>query len=972
MSEREQRPIGGGEMGALIRAMDWSQTPLGPVEGWSAALCTSLSTVLASPTPMALYWGPHYVHLYNDAYCPLLGTKHPAAMGLLARDMLQEIRDIVEPMLETVHHSMRPYSVEDQPLLLERRGFREECFFTWSFIPTRDEHGRYAGIVAIGSETTHQVLGTRRFQVIRELSIRAARESTQEGVFRAVEQVLAESRADVPFALLYRVEGERARRVVRMGLEDSASAAPLELTLDDRAPWPLREVVGSGQELLIKPWDSRPGPSRALLLPMALDTDGIPNAVLGVGLNPRLRLDEDYRDFLRLLSRQVAADAARARASEEERRRGERLAELDRAKTAFFSNISHEFRTPLTLMLGPLEDMLSNREKPLPDALRESLALVHRNGLRLFKLVNNLLGFARMEAGRATLTYQATDLASFTAELVSHFDSAIQRAGLRLSVDLSALSEPVWVDREAWEKVVFNLLSNALKYTFEGSIAVALRQEGAEAVLSVRDTGTGIAAQALPHIFERFHRVEGTHARGHEGSGIGLFLVRELARLHGGSVSVRSEVGEGSTFTVRLPFGSAHLPQEQVFAAVPFQETASRAAPYLEEARGWLGERTPGVLREASSTAPRGPRVLVVDDNADMRAYLTGILTPFFEVRAVRDGLQALEEARARPPDLILSDVMMPRLGGFDLLREVRATPALRAVPFILLSARAGQEASVEGLEAGADDYLVKPFGARELLARVRAHLDLAHLRHEATLAEARESSLREAVHARDDFLSVASHELKTPLAALRLQLEALERLLPPEVRARMAARFVSVRRQIQRLTNLIETMMDVSLVAAGKLRVKPQPVDLAVLVADGVAQVREELARSGCALSFQSEASLPGHLDAMRMGQLVRNLLSNALRYGPGKPVEVRLFRREGRARLEVVDHGMGVKPEDRARIFNRFERAVSARHYGGLGLGLWVSRQVVEAHGGSITVTDTPGGGATLTVELPLHASA
>jgi len=970
VSEQEKMPVGGGEMGALIRSMDWSQTTLGPIEGWSAALRTSLSTVLASPFPMALYWGPEYVHLYNDAYRPLLGTKHPAAMGKVVHDMLQEIRDVVEPMLESVHHSMRPYSVEDLPLLLERRGFMEECFFTWSFIPTRDEHGQYAGIVTMGTETTHRVLNTRRLKVIRELSIRTAHERTQEGVFRSMEQVLAENRADVPFALLYRVEGERAQRVLRTGLEDAPGS--VEPRLEDGTHWPLREVVSSGRERFIEPWDSRLGPTRALLMPMTLDTDGNLNAVLVVGLSARLPLDENHQDFLRLLSRQVAADAARAHAFEEERRRVERLVELDRTKTAFFSNISHEFRTPLTLMLGPLGDMLSNQGEPLSASQRERLALVHRNGLRLFKLVNSLLGFARMEAGRATLTYRATDLTAFTAELVSHFESAIQRAGLRLSVELPALSEPVWVDREAWEKVVFNLLSNALKYTFEGSISVALRQEGTEAVLSVRDTGTGIAAEALPHVFERFHRVEGTRARSHEGSGIGLFLVRELTRLHGGSVSAQSELGEGSTFTVRLPFGSAHLPREQVSEAAASGETASRAAPYLDEANGWLGEQTQGAVQGEASTATHRPHVLVVDDNADMRAYLTGILTPSFEVLAVGNGVLALEAIRTRPPDLILSDVMMPRLGGFGLLREVRATPALQAVPFLLVSARAGEEAAVEGLEAGADDYLIKPFSARELLARVRAHLDLAHLRHEATLAEARESNLREAVHARDDFLSVASHELKTPLAALRLQLEALERMLPSTVRASTAARFFSVRRQTQRLASLIETMLDVSLVAAGKLRMKPQPVDLAVLVADGVAQVREEMARNGCALSFKSEASLPGHLDALRMGQLVQNLLSNALRYGPGKPVEVRLLRRDGRARLEVVDHGMGVKPEDRARIFNRFERAVSVRHYGGLGLGLWVSRQVVEAHGGSITVTDTPGGGATLTVELPLHASA
>ena len=594
---------------------------------------------------------------------------------------------------------------------------------------------------------------------------------------------------------------------------------------------------------------------------------------------------------------------------------------------------------------------------------------MQRNTSRLFKLVNSLLDFSRLEAGRAHVAYQPTDLAALTSRLASHFVSAAQRAGLVLTVDCPPLSQPVFVDREAWEKIVFNLLSNALKYTFEGGITVSLREEGGQAVLRVRDTGTGIPALALPHIFERFQRVEGARARSHEGSGIGLALVRELARLHGGEASVHSVPGQGSTFSLHLPLGSSHLPHEHVSPAGEMSDVGARAAPYVEEALGWLRERDVPTAPSPES-APRA-RVLVVDDNADMRAYVTGILAPSFEVETAKDGLVALASARARPPNLILSDVMMPQLGGFGLLREVRASPSLQGVPLILLSARAGEEASVEGLKAGADDYLVKPFSARELLARVRSHLELAHTRRVAITLEAREASLEEAVHARDDFLSVASHELKTPLAALRLQLEALERTLPSEVRAGSAERLFAVRRQTQRLAGLVETMLDVSLLATGRLRLQRERGDLAALVADSVAQAREEMARHGCALLLESETGLPGDFDASRVGQLVRSLLSNAMRYGPGKPVEVRLRHKEARAVLEVVDHGIGVKPEQREHIFERFGRTESVRQYGGLGLGLWVARQVVEAHGGSLSVGDTPGGGATFRVDLPLLES-
>ncbi|EPX57205.1 GAF sensor signal transduction histidine kinase [Cystobacter fuscus DSM 2262] len=978
MSDTDTVLAGGGEMGAILRSLDWSRTPLGPVEGWPASLRTLVSTMLGSPYPIALCWGPEYVMMYNDAFRPLLGSKHPASVGVPARQALAEAWDMLEPMLEGARTTWTPCYMRDLCVFLERRGFAEECFFTWSYIPTRDETGRFVAIFTIASETTRQVLGDRRFKTIRELSIRTSLDKKEEDVFRSLEQVLAQAGADVPFALLYAVETDKARLVASTSVERGGRAAPVQLALAENAPWPLNEALRSGREVLVEDLGSRfgalpggpwPEPTtRALLLPMSLGSSGGADAVLVVGLSPRLPLDEGYRDFLQLLARQVAADAARARAYEQEKRRAEQLAELDRAKTAFFSNVSHEFRTPLTLMLGPLEDALADTEETLTSRQRERLSLVHRSGMRLFKLVNSLLDFSRLEAGRAKVAFQPTDLPAFTAELVSHFESAARRAGLLLTVDLREIAEPVWLDREAWEKVVFNLLSNALKYTFEGGITVSLRMEGAEAVLRVRDTGTGIPEQALPHIFERFQRVEGARARSHEGSGIGLALVQELVKLHGGSVHARSVLGEGSTFSVHLPLGTAHLPNERVLAEEEAGATAARAEPYVDEALGWM--RSEADSRREQPSAPTGPRarVLVVDDNADMRAYVTGLLHPTFEVVAVGDGARALALMRAHPPDIILSDVMMPRLGGFGLLREVRATESLKTVPFILLSARAGEEASVEGLEAGADDYLVKPFSARELLARVQSHLELARMRRKAAAHEAREVGLREAVHARDDFLSVASHELKTPLAALRLQLESLERTLPGEVRALVSERLFAVRRQIQRLAGLVETMLDVSLVAAGRLKLKLEPVNLAVLVADGVAQMREELARQECPLSLESEASLPGRLDVTRLGQLLRNLLSNAARYGAGKPVQVRL-RREGRhARLDVVDHGMGVKPEHQERIFNRFERAVSARHFGGLGLGLWVSRQVVEAHGGSISVTDTPGGGATFTVELPL----
>ena len=386
--------------------------------------------------------------------------------------------------------------------------------------------------------------------------------------------------------------------------------------------------------------------------------------------------------------------------------------------------------------------------------------MIYRNGLRLGKLVNTLLDFSRIEAGRMQASFEPLDLGAFTAELASVFQSAIERAGMRYEVDCPSLSAPVYIDREMWEKVVFNLLSNALKFTFDGTVSVSLREQDGQAALRIADTGVGIAAAELPRLFDRFHRIENAPSRSNEGSGIGLALVRELVGLHGGTITAESTENVGTTFTVRLPFGHGHLPEGNVVAGhagrTPWPDPIARN-PFLAEAMRWLPSDQ--IAEEAAPTAPvagiarRGAdgktapaRVLLADDNADMREYLQRLLRPGYEVTTVTDGQAALEAARANPPDILISDVMMPRLGGLQLVAALRADLRTADVPVLLLSARAGQEAAIEGLEAGADDYLVKPFSAAELLARVRANVELARVRsHHARWRAALLDSLYEA-----------------------------------------------------------------------------------------------------------------------------------------------------------------------------------------------------------------------------------
>ncbi|WP_224246926.1 hybrid sensor histidine kinase/response regulator [Hyalangium gracile] len=962
-------------MHSRVGAHDWASTPLGRVESWQPSLAVLVKTLLASRYPMVLTWGPRLIQIYNDAYSRLIGDKHPSALGEDIRVTLAEAWDTLGPLIQEVMATGRANWIPALLLLLERNGYREESYFSVSHAPAEDDAGAIAGMLAVCSEVTEQVLGERRLRLLRDLSSKASEMRTMARTCQDVAATVSEHPLDVPFALLYlrAADGRTLKLSGVVGLEAGGAASPASVSLaEEGGAWPLaRAAAGETvrvddvtRHLAVKggPWGD--AVRSALVMPIASSEQSAPLGVLVAGLSPNRALDEGYASFYALLGSQVSVALRNAQAYEEERRRAEVLAELDRAKTAFFSNVSHEFRTPLTLMLGPLEDLLATDR--LPPQAREELRLVHRNAMRLLRLVNTLLDFSRLEAGRLEASFEPTDLATFTTELASSFDSAVERAGLTLMLDCPPLPAPTYVDREMWEKIVLNLLSNALKFTFEGGIHVRLREQAGQAVLEVSDTGTGIPQADLPHLFERFYRVRGAKSRTHEGTGIGLSLVRELVRMHGGEVRVESQQGRGTTFTVSIPQGVAHLEAERIRAPRLLSSTASGVAPFLEEAARWGGSEAGDAGGREERSAPTG-RIILADDNADMRDYVRRVLSSSFEIEAFPDGQAALEAALAHPPDLVLTDVMMPGLDGFALLRALREDPRTRGLPVVMLSARAGEEAAIEGLEAGADDYLVKPFSARELRARVRSNVELARMRRELSRQEGLAVSLREAIQARDEFLSVASHELKTPLAAFRLQLDLIERQLPPESRALLSQRLGIAARQVQRLHGLVETLLDVSQISMGRLSLRLEDVDLSGLVRETVERMREELERAGSPVTLETQGPLVGRYDRLRIEQLVTNLLSNAARYGEQKPVEVQVREVGGSAVLTVKDQGIGIAPEDRSRIFERFERAVSVRKYGGFGLGLWIARQVVEAHGGRIQVDSTPGQGSAFTVELP-----
>ncbi|MVW79873.1 ATP-binding protein [Bordetella sp. 02P26C-1] len=723
-------------MAQQIRAFSWADTSIGPPDTWPERLRSALSLCLSSRFPIVLWWGPDMRMFYNDAYIPFLGPhKHPGALWKRASEAWPEIWDEIGPMLSSVYAMGEATWRSDHQFFFERALPREEVYFTFTYGPILASDGvTVEGIFCPCTETTEKILSTRRLNVLRQLSTRRLPDG---GIPAAAVNICAElstSKEDVPFAAIYSIEGEHAKMLASTGLVVSDAEA---------ISWPLQEVASSGQSMTVElsaldvqmEQGAWPEPARfARLVPLDWLPDGAVNGVMVLGVSPRRPLDEPYRDFLALVASHSASALNSAATFELESRRAQALAELDRAKTAFFSNVSHEFRTPLTLILGPVEEALENPSNPLD---RKQLHMLHRNALRLQKLVNTLLDFSRIEAGQLQACFEPVNLGRVTAEHVSAFRSAIEAAGLRLRVDCDSVE--VYVARDLYEKILLNLLSNAFKYTPRGEIAVTLRDLGTQVELCVSDTGIGIAGAEHQAIFERFHRVEGVPSRTHEGTGIGLTLVRELVKLHGGSIRVDSQPGAGSAFTVRLPKGTAHLRAEDINRAAP-PKTRNLSGPYTLEAAQWLTEdAAPIAVHEATRSRPV---VLYVDDNADMRDYLGRLLATRYEVRAATDGASALASIRKSPPDLLIADVMMPGLDGLSLLRAVRSDAVTRALPVILLSAKAGEEARVEGMEAGADDYLVKPFSARELVARVSAHLRLSRLRQE-TLRTLRANEVR-------------------------------------------------------------------------------------------------------------------------------------------------------------------------------------------------------------------------------------
>nr|CAG8454895.1 11465_t:CDS:10 [Entrophospora candida] len=819
----------------LVYSFDWSSTPLGPMEEWDPSFKMAVDICLHSVFPIAIYCG-NLKNLKFHLVCrSILKNKHPA-LGLPAKEIWTEIFDIIGPQFNEVISTSKGRFNNDMLLFLKREGYLEECYFSFTFSPIFDKHGTVCGVLNAVQETTQRVLAARRLKTLSAVGNRTTGAKSMESTCFRVMAAFQENDADLKFGMFYLIERKKpksdciqksakliattfdenlfpvenedgeftfieghstrnfpdylldTKKIVKFDrpslfnsdIGDGSNDNNKDTTNPQRS-WPLNEVLESGTHVLV----TLKNDSKAILLPVYTSFDGknAITAILICGINPRRALDQDH----------VSLSLTHGRSIEEERKQAEILADLNRQKIMFFQNISHELRTPLTLMLSPLDEAISSCPEDSP--ILSYLQLINRNARRLLKLVNILLQFSRIEAGKLDARFIETEIAKLTLDLASSFESMAKSLNLDYILDIpdqktldNQLTKKVFIDRDMYEKIVFNLCSNAFKHTWNGSVTVRV----------------GIPESDKPKLFQRFYRVESRQSRSHEGTGIGLALVKELVIRHGGDILVESKVDVGSTFKVLIPTGWDHLPQKQIYFKGDEEEEDGNALffiknennydnnfkklftekdLYLEESHQWIQKPQSFDKKENIKSYNKFDpsncldsnnnnhifnnsidvnidledkemsnkykyllafdddslklyekyKVLVVDDNNDM--------SKLFDVYTACDGFDALRtmESLPRLPDLVLSDIMMPNMNGYELLQTLRSNITTQSIPIILLSAKAGEDASIEGLEKGADDYLTKPFSARELVARVKVNIQLSFLRQQLILQQRRQ-----------------------------------------------------------------------------------------------------------------------------------------------------------------------------------------------------------------------------------------
>ena len=662
----------------------------------------------------------------------------------------------------------------------------------------------------------------------------------------------------------------------------------------------------------------------------------------------------------RILYTVILRDITQRQQAEELARRYAKTTELDRLKTEFFANVNHELRTPLALILGPIQKRLAAGGASADE--RQDLERVHRNARLLERHVNDLLDLSKLDAGRMTLDYAAVDLVRLTRGAAAYFEALAADREIRYAIETpDAL--PAEVDPRKVERVLINLLSNAFKFTpGGGTVRCAVRRQGDRATLDVEDTGPGVPPALRETIFERFQQADSRTTRQFGGTGLGLSIAKEFVGLHGGRLTVTDgQGGVGALFTVELPLRAPSGIAVRGPAADGDGEVAKQAVEQLE-------------VRAAPSSPfgsrPRAgaPLVLVVEDNVDMNTFIAQTLAPTYRTVPAFDGEDGLAQALESRPDLILCDVMMPRMSGDALLRELRHHDELDDVPIVLLTARVDEALKVLLLNAGAQDYLEKPFSPEELLAKVGRLL--ADRRRAAEALRATRQLSARLLAQKDQLLQIVSHELRTPLTTIREGVSQVAAgLLGPATPEQQ--KFLAIALNgIDRLARIINDLLDVAKIDAGRLELVREPVDL-VGIARQEARLSEPRARAK-GLRLRTDVSTPELVisaDPDKLAQVFANLLANALKFTEAGEVVLTVEDRGDQVACAVRDTGRGIAPDDLHKVFQKFYQGGRKLPGGakGTGLGLSIAKSIVELHGGKIAVTSALGVGSTFTFMLP-----
>ncbi|BBD69241.1 multi-sensor hybrid histidine kinase [Nostoc commune NIES-4072] len=956
--------IEGGEIVSLMRSLDWSQTALGYVADWPQSLRSAISILLASKAQICLFWGSELITIYNDAYRPALASKHPWALGRPAHEAWSEVWNVVEPLLKGVVATGIAFWAQDHLFFLNRHGYIEETYFDVSYDPVRDESGKVGGVFCIVSETTGRVLGDRRLQTLSLLSRETAQAKTTEAACLSAIQALATNSHDIPFAMLYQVEadGRSAKLVGTTPMEETGTIlSRVNLTQHSDA-WKIAQVYHTGEAAIVDDlttqfgalptgaWDKPP--SAAWVVPLIAGGQKQIVGLLVLGINPYQAFEGEYRKFFDLLVGNMTIAIANARAYEEERKRLEALAELDRAKTTFFNNISHEFRTPLTLMLSPLKEMLTELDGILPTKAQEKLEMVQRNGTRLLKLVNTLLDFSRIEAGRTIASYEPIDLATYTAELASIFRSAADSAGLQLIVDCPPLAEPVYVDREMWEKEErYRTLFESID---EGFCVI-------EMLFDENDTPNDYRFLEINPSFEKQAGLKDVQGK----------RIRDLVPNHDkhwfeiyGKVAITGEPVRFENRAVALQrwfdvyaFRIGQPQQRQV--AVLFKDISDA---YQQATQRQLAE---AALRESEELKQR-----ILDSSHDCIKVLT------LDGRVLylnKGGLHLLE---IDEPASFLNAEWIDLWQGED--RE-KAAAAIAAAKIGNVGQFQGYCPTAKGKAKWWDVIVTSVRNASGIIAQLlvvsrditkqkqaEAEREQLFLREQAAREQAQTAN-----RIKDEFLAVLSHELRSPLNPIL----GWSRLLRNGTlnAAKTAIALETIERNAKLQAQLIEDLLDISRILSGKLNLEMAPVNLASTIEAAIETVR--LAAEAKSIEIQRifDPNIGQILgDSARLQQVFWNLLTNAVKFSfAGGRVEIRLECRDSQAQITVSDTGKGINPDFLPYVFESFRQAdaTTTRKFGGLGLGLAIVRHLVELHGGTVQVDSAgEGQGAIFNVRFPL----